>query len=192
MKKKIFGITAVICLIVLSIASTTVAYFTDTTDKTHTFTSGNVDVEFEGTVFENFEKAFPGQKIGNETAIKNVGSEDAYVGVIITLTNSNEAEANPTKDTVEALFGDLATVEKYVENGHTCTAYVVFDDAIESGEKVTVFKNITVPAAWDHNEMKVFNSLNFSVKAYATQIVGFENATDALTKAFESAWSVLG
>ena len=44
MKKKIFGITLAVCLIVLSIASTTMAYFTDTDTKTNVFTAGNVDI----------------------------------------------------------------------------------------------------------------------------------------------------
>ena len=45
LKKKIFGIALVVGLLVISIVSTTMAYFTDTDQATHTFTSGKVDIE---------------------------------------------------------------------------------------------------------------------------------------------------
>ena len=44
MKKKILMITVAALLIILSIAGTSMAYFTDTDEKTNTFTAGKVDI----------------------------------------------------------------------------------------------------------------------------------------------------
>ena len=61
MKKKIFGITLAVCLIVLSIASTTMAYFTDTDEMSKTFTFGNVDIKLtEDTTFAS-GNVYPGK-----------------------------------------------------------------------------------------------------------------------------------
>ena len=52
MKKKIFGITLAVALIVLSIAGTSLAYFSDTETATNTFTSGEgimIKLTYDGT-----------------------------------------------------------------------------------------------------------------------------------------------
>ena len=43
-KKKVFALALSVCIVVLSIASSSRAYFTDTASYTNTFTSGKVDI----------------------------------------------------------------------------------------------------------------------------------------------------
>ena len=83
MKKKIFMLAMAACLIVLSIAGSSLAYFTDTDEKTTVFTAGNVDIALSFTAPAG--NAYPNQEISAPATIKNTGSEDAYVGAIITL-----------------------------------------------------------------------------------------------------------
>ena len=193
LKKKIFGITLVVGLLVLSIVGTTMAYFTDTAEKTNVFTSGNVDIEFTSDVLidddgnsETFTYVRPTQKLANAAVVENIGSEKAYVGIVITFTKA--------VDKASDLFTDLGkgnfTVEYSADNTQV---FVVYNDETKKGDKITFFENITVPALWDNEDMKdVFETgLKMNVKAYATQTYGLTEggAVAALKTAFATDWA---
>lgn len=124
MKKKIFVVALVVCIMAISIASASIAYFTDTESATNTFTSGNVAIEMtEATVKEDalghlvedtatarkeasetgetfdYGKIFPMQTIYKDPTVQNTGSESAYIGAIITIKND------------EGTIDDLLTVK---------------------------------------------------------------------------------
>ena len=206
LKKKIFGIALVVGLLVISIVSTTMAYFTDTDEMTNVFTSGNVDIKLNDDIFsvdlntENKANVYPGQQISeNGATVTNTGSEDAYVGVIITLA------PNVNKDLVLQLFKDTATTPNstldldadgdvytvsYVETATGLKEIrIIYKNALESGDSVAFFGEMNIPSNWDNNTktntyMNMFVGLNMTVKAYATQTQGFTNAADALEAAF--------
>ena len=191
MKKKIFGITLAVCLIVLSIASTTMAYFTDTDIKDNTFTAGNVDIKLtEDTTFAS-GNVYPGKQIGTAAKVANVGSEAAYVGGIITVNKVL------TSDDVTALFG--LTSFKYAVSGTTTTVYVVNDTSFTKDDApIVLYSSINVPKEWDNTKMNsIFGDpkLEIIVKAYATQTVGFadgiDTAAEALAVAFPGVWDNL-
>lgn len=188
MKKKIFLITLAACLIVLSIAGTSLAYFTDTDAKTNVFTAGNVDITLTYDEYDDADaKLFPGQTYDNAATIKNVGSESAYVGAIIELTVPTGTDFN----TVSAIFDGLnANTVKYVATATGFTVYVVVESELASGGTVDIFTEMSIPADWDNAKMAAFNSLTVNVTAYATQTVGFTSAEEALTTAFNTtAWA---
>ena len=212
MKKKIFGITLAVCLLVLSIAGTTVAYFTDTAEKAQAFTAGNVKIEFEASTGTIDERVYPGIKIPFDAKVKNVGTEEAYVGAVITLnkidTENGQAvvdlraldiQANPEAG-VEALplhkiFGWANDVNvKIVHTEYTaeaCKIYVIYDAAVEKMTTATLYDNVTIPTAWGNEEMALFNGAKITVAAYATQTAGFTTgAQDALKAAFPEVWTL--
>ena len=191
MKKKIFGITLAVCLVVLSIASSTMAYFTDVEEKTHAFTSGNVNIAFIGNVFTDNNSTtatHPGKQIGADALVANTGTEDAYVGIVINFTKKlGETDAR-------ALFTDLGKggwETKYVENADTCSIYVICPNVLEKTSEVTFFENIVIPLEWNNDQMAAFNGTTITVNAYATQTYGFDNAKTALTPAFPDKWSAV-
>ena len=202
MKKKIFSIALVACLVVLSIAGASVAYFTDVDDATNVFTSGNVDIEltYAGQVSpEEIESknVYPGQKFEVAPSIKvNSTSMAAYVGAIITLDDADIAtlldEANAGKivaisELLQGLVVAGHTVE-YDADANPYQVYVVINEAVAADQTVTLFNNVKVPTAWGNTEMAAFNGFSLKVDAYATQTVGFEggnvSAADALRAAF--------
>ena len=219
MKKKIFGITLAVALIVLSIAGTSLAYFSDTETATNTFTSGEgikikltyaeTDVDDDanpGSAINISEKAYPGQKFEKSAKITNIGTDNentAYVGAIITITNENDSlskivtvDGNKVADgsdktvAVASLFTELTGYT--VQVSETTKGYIVYvlkTDALGKDASATIFENITIPAAWGNSEMATFSGTKIEVTAYAVQTVGLNNATDALTKAFENAWA---
>ncbi len=208
MKKKIFMLAMAACLVVLSIAGSSLAYFTDTDEKTTVFTAGNVNIELSFTAPEG--NAYPNQEISAPAVITNEGSEDAYVGAIITFTAGADKDLatiiSPAGDadyipvSIRNLLVDLSTdcVIKYtttkVDTKTTgYTVYVLKNTAIAKNATVTLFNGVKVPEQWNNAEMEVFNQLKISVKAYATQTQGFttNNAVTALTTAFAD-WTGFG
>lgn len=195
MKKKIFGITLAVCILVLSIASTTIAYFTDTDAQTQVFTAGNVEIDLTciNNIFEdsdNREKMslYPGQELVSDSTIVNTGSEEAYVGAIITFSNNAIADNFDSNHSIKDLFGWQNGVDtKYAVDGNTCKIYVVYPTKLAAGASVKLFDKITIPVAWDNDEMEVFRDLTITISAYATQTFGFDNATVALKTAFNAA-----
>ncbi len=211
MKKKIFMLAMAACLVVLSIAGSSLAYFTDTDVQTTVFTAGNVDIELgyeELTV-----KAYPNQEISEAAVITNKGSEDAYVGAIITFTAGADKDLATIISTggdayipvsIRNLLVDLVSTDCVIKYTTTQVGtktteykvYVLMNNALgteENSKTVTLFKGVKVPAQWDNKEMAVFNGLKISVKAYATQTQGFttNDAVTALTTAFDD-WKNFG
>lgn len=199
MKKKIFTTALAICLIVLSIAGTSLAYFTDVEEATNVFTAGNVDItltysgqtaddETSATPIEITSRAYPGETYACNAVITNVGSESAYVGAILTLnTDATLADA-------KALFTNLEKTGYIVELAEVTEGYKVYvvkesPLVAKNGETVdtaVVFDDIVIPAVWGNAEMQAFNGTKIVIKAYATQTVGvgFDSATNALRTAF--------
>ena len=204
MKKKLFMITLAVCLIVLSIASTSLAYFTDTDTKGSTFVAGNVKIALDLINLEN-TKLFPGQKYDQNATISNIGSEDAYVGAIITLENTAGLDSiiTPNGDDTDNipvaitklitnLGGDGYEVKCVLNDEKTCcTVYVVCKNPLKGNQTpsaaTTIFSGIEIPKEWDHDQMATFQNVEMTVTAYATQTVGFTSAEAALKAAFGSA-----
>lgn len=200
-KKKVFALALSVCVVVLSIASSSIAYFTDTAKYTNTFTSGKVDITLtvNGDVIEtsqayNDADVYPGQEIDKLTSINNkADSKSAFIGAIITV----QAPENFLDDTsAKALFKGISdadrtiTVKKTTASGiDTFSIYVVYTNAVAAGSSVQVFSDIVIPSEWNTTEMSKFTSVSFDVIGYAVQVDGFADATTALKTAFTGAFN---
>ena len=184
MKKKIFMLSLVACLVVLSIAGTSLAYFTDTDTKTNVFTSGKVDIKLTYDVSEN--RVYPGQTYTTDAVITNVGPEDAYVGIIINVATTVELDI----DEVFTVVG--ASDVKYVEVEGGYKIFAVVENAVdkkvddETVDDVTLSVNMIIPATWTSEQTAEFTGANplVTVTAYGVQTVGFNTAAAALQAAF--------
>ena len=188
MKKKIFLIALAACLITLSIAGTSLAYFTDTDAKTNVFTAGNVYIEL--TSSEEDTRLYPGQAYAKPSTIANVGTEDAYVGITIDVPTTNPAMVMNDIKTIFTLVGDNASnfTVRYATTTNGYTIYVVATEKVQKNASVTVPVQVYAPATWGNAEMASFKDLRTTVTAYAVQTVGFADAAVALTTAFP-AWA---
>jgi predicted ribosomally synthesized peptide with SipW-like signal peptide len=184
MKKKIIVTALVVCIFVLSIASATIAYFTDTKDITNTFTVGNVAIELDenkviqdattGNYVANGSERtteginiptslFPKQTISKDPTITNTGSESAYFGAVITIKNGAVGDADVSK--MLTFDGDTAAVDDKAVKVNE-----FLSDLINSGANVTYVKEggavkiyIVVDAAQDKNDAVVlFKGVNIS------------------------------
>jgi len=196
MKKKIFSATLAVCLLVISIVGTTIAYFTGTDfDESGVFTAGNVTIELNDNIFVTKDnvKAYPGLVIAGNAKITNTGSEKAYVGAIISLVkdaNTPSTTAEETTVALSALVGGIADSGVTVEQVGS-KLYIIKDAALDGkapdqdvGGDFDVFSNITIPVEWGNDQVKIFNNAKIVVSAYGVQESGFANAEAALAGAF--------
>ena len=224
MRKKIFVVALAACLLILSVAGSSMAYFTDTEQYTNVFTAGNVNITLTANgqdastvadiLGDEDQNVYPGKTVDNEVVISNVGTEDAYVGAVITLTSTTDkalgnilSETAGTNDKPAALSTLLnglvsngtdydvevvpTTNGEGIVTGYTIyivkTAALVGTRTATTGSttSATIFTDVVFPSSWDNAEMAHANGLQISVKAYATQTAGMNNgAIDALQKAF--------
>ena len=227
MKKKIFGMTLVVCIVALSIAGASMAYFTDVEEVTNIFTAGNVDIELseaavladavgnlvkdegsarlsvkanESNVQKDYGTIFPSQSIFKDPTIKNVGSEKAYVGAIITVTNDDAVSdtADITSIVAPAQIDEFITGlnfsdadVRYEKVGASYKIYVLFAAELAKDQECTVFTGMKIFNNWNNAEMAHCKGLNVSVKAYAAQTAGFADSTAAITTAFDD-WAGFG
>ena len=220
-KKKIFALALSVCVVVLSIAGSSIAYFTDTEKFTNTFTAGNVEITLSeaqvkndgvGNLVEDDSKdrivaneapqtqaygaVFPGQSIYKDPKITNTGSENAYIGAVITITNDNGVD--DTADITDILVASKltsfitginpnATVKYTVDttNG-VYKIYMVFATPLAKDGEYTLFTGVQIDKDWSNTDMEDCNGLNIVVDAYATQQSGFADAITALTKSFNT------
>lgn len=195
-KKKVFALALSVCVVVLSIASSSIAYFTDTDTYTNVFTSGNVDIVLNGS--NGNEGIYPGKTVTRNTTIDNVGTIDAYIGAVITLSSANIGAhlTADDEDTSKTYVGDFLTglasgyVIKEEKSGETVTAFKVYIVYTEKLAKATngleVFTGMQIPTAWNNTEMASISNLNLTVDAYAVQTDGFASALAALQAAFDA------
>ena len=79
MKKKILSLAMIVCMLSIAIVGGTLAYFTDTDDKTNVFTVGNIEIDLE----EQFPSGelMPDVVKEKVVTVKNVGDNDAYMWI---------------------------------------------------------------------------------------------------------------
>ena len=220
-KKRVFAIALAVCIFVLSIAGSSLAYFTDVKEYTNVFTAGNVKITLTEAVASKddttgniviadsntrtefnqnsvYNPLFPKQIIEKDPRITNTGSETAYVGAIISITNT---VVNGHTGNIKNVLGDDKTaVDEFITGlpttGATVTIvettagfdiYVVYTAGLAKNEYVDVFAGIEIPKTWNNTEMEAVNGLQIKVNAYATQTAGMgTDALAALKEAFDA------
>ena len=215
MKKRIVIVALLVCILVLSIASTTIAYFTDTETATNTFTAGKVEITLtetgldgndivinESPVTTAYGELYPGKVVAkNPTITVASDSKTAYIGAVITIKNTEgdgdistmltDVDNDPNDKIVaineflDGLINTGATVT-YKQITKGWEVYVVIEATQAANAEIVLFNNVVVPDSWDNAEMAHCNHLSIVVDAYATQVDGMENgALAALQAAFD-------
>ena len=214
-KKKVFALALSVCVVVLSIASSSIAYFTDTAEYTNTFTSGNVSITLTEAVAERntlgnvvkdtsksriaynddvvYGKIFPTQTIDKDPLITlDSTSENAYVGAIVTLNKTGIGNILKNETDVKNFITGLPTSGATVKVSITAdaiTIYIVHETALVPNGTAQVFTGLKMFDTWTSTEMSALAGLQLHVKAYAVQKDGFADATTALKTAFTGAFN---
>ena len=111
---------------------------------------------------------------------KDLAAQGAKVAVL----DLREEAAQVVVDEIKAAGGTAVAVGCNVLEAESLEAAKAKD------KTANIFTSVEIPADWDNAQMATFNDMGVKVTAYATQTVGFNNATQALITAFpaENAW----
>lgn len=149
---------------------------------------------------------FPGMTVTKDPTIHiQANSETAYVAAKITITGElgeltigeNALVGTDGKLNVNALLsggllaGTGCTIEQ-VAGADTWTLYIYVTEAYAKSTTATdivVFNTLTVPAEWDNDEMKLIDTMEIAVEAYAVQANGFATCEAAMKAAFPAAFN---
>lgn len=216
MKKKILVITAIVCLLAITISTASLAYFTDKHTVENVFSVGDVTITLDeskvtldgnkhavvgeertAAASQDYGNLYPGQSIKKDPTVTNTGSEKAYVAAKVTISATNgftDANKDYARNLLSGgLLSDNTTVATVVNSieDNAVVIYILYHKEMAKGEKVVLFDTLSISAAYDNPQMNVLSGLKIRVDAYAVQSVGFDDAQEAITKAFSTEFEAL-
>lgn len=157
MKRKIVTVCLAAVLVIIAVAGASLAYLTDTDERTNTFTVGDVDITLieqrkvkgedglkeygEGSYTLKPGKSNDGNAVSKIVTVKNNGTEDAYVWVELRIPAylvSNEYKAEPhTNESKNALHWNSYGCFNVEYNSGNYWRLAVSDGIVGADYKVT-------------------------------------------------------
>lgn len=157
MKRKIVTVCLAAVLVIIAVAGASLAYLTDTDEKTNTFTVGDVNITLieqrkvkgedglkeygEGSYTLKPGKSNDGNAVSKIVTVKNNGTEDAYVWVELRIPAylvSNEYKAEPhTNESKNALHWNSYGCFNVEYNSGNYWRLAVSDGIVDADHKVT-------------------------------------------------------
>lgn len=155
MKRKIVTVCLAAVLVIIAVAGASLAYLTDTDERTNTFTVGDVDITLieqrKGangleSYGEGSYKLKPGKSndvnaVSKIVTVKNNGTEDAYVWVELRIPEylvSNEYKAEPhTNESKNALHWNSYGCFNVEYNSGNYWRLAISDGIVDADHKVT-------------------------------------------------------
>jgi len=221
-KRKLFTLALTLCMVAILAIGGTLAYFTDTEIAKNTFTVGDIEIDLfehdeEGNEVEEleFEKVLPGVKYDKDPTIENIGENDAYVRVKVTVANAlnwsqfygngflmNEANFNAMIADTLGEDWEITDIEHVFggEYGTDAIVTINYTKKLAPGETTTpVFTKVMLPASMTETDITTFLAgdgvFHLDVLAEAIQADSFvdhwtfdENATEFPAGPDQYAW----
>ena len=182
-----------------AIAGGTLAYFTDSDNKTNVITMGHVDVDLEEPGWENPNNVQPGNKYLKDPQISVVdGSEDAYLRAKVTVTLKDK-NGNDVMVDGEQLLPALSEVVD-INDGWNPTpdadGYYYYNTKVSAPTTVSLFKvkgegenkyTVEIPMSWGNAYADTVLTIdivaegiqadNFTPQMDGTNIIGWNDVT---------------
>ncbi len=197
MKKKILSVCLVVAIAVLAIAGASLAYFTGNDNATNTFTFGNVDIKLTETEWKADKvDVVPGIAYAKNPVVENIGKNDAWIKVDVTLSNAEAFMTAAAKYEITDL-STIFTIDEETfdtkwalagteldEENDTLT-YSYYYDALLAPEEDTgaLFTEVTIPADFNNADIKAVGpEFTITITAHAMQDANFENVAAAFAE----------
>ena len=215
-KKKITTVVLLLAFLAIAVTGGTLAYFTDSEKATNTFVMGNVKIALDESKIKksgdawvtdgtdrvatnNYATVYPGAEMKKDPIVHNIGTNDAYVRVKVTVDNGQEimplyGEIDPLsggnflKLVKNTFDGTNWTYGGAVNGADNSVVYTLtYNARLEAGSDTTSpFEKVYFPAWIDNAEATAFQNnlgtdgvFNINVVAEAIQADGFTNVTEA-------------
>lgn len=209
MKKKILALALCTALVAIAVVGATLAYFTDTKSAENTFTVGNVKIKLDEakvdkdgkiitgeaagrTEVGQSYKILPGITVDKDPTVTNIGSNDAWIRVRVTVTGVKDiAEELITKHgqsyDLTNIFGgfdstkwELVKKEITDKNNKFVYTYKYTTKLAPEANTGALFTTVTLPA-------EVTKSVpEFKIKVEADAIQATFDSWDAAFTAFDN------
>lgn len=196
MKKRNLLITGSLALVML--VGGTFAYFTDTKEVTNPFSAGNVTTELVEEHWDTTDKdndgipdaaqnIVPGQTISKDPKVKNVGKNEAYVFLEVTVPTANIVTANDNGTrkaaaTVElfsyTVNGGWTQMDKTTNADNVVYLYYYNKTVAPGKESGTLFDRVTFVNAIEGQGLED-TPQEINVKSMAIQSEGFGSPQEA-------------
>lgn len=205
MKKKITALALVVAILAIAIIGGTLAYFTDTKTATNTFTVGNVQIKLDEqkpgtnertTTGVQYTSVTPGVAYAKDPTVTNIGNNDAWVRVNVTLSNATAfkaaAAAHGVTDLANVFGGHdeakwtRAGIKEDTSKNTLTYSYYYKTVLAKDASTGALFTTVTVPASFTTAEMEAIGNFTITVTADAIQKEGFDTPAAAFT-AFDAA-----
>ena len=197
--KKLIALAIAGVLGIGAIAGGTLAYFTDSDNKTNVITMGHVDVDLEEPGWENPNNVQPGNKYLKDPQISVVdGSEDAYLRAKVTVTLKDK-NGNDVMVDGEQLLPALSEVVD-INDGWNPTpdadGYYYYNTKVSAPTTVSLFKvkgegdnkyTVEIPMEWGNAYADTVLTIdivaegiqadNFTPQMDGTNIIGWNDVT---------------
>lgn len=193
MKKKIIVLLSVLAAFAI-IAAGTYAYFTANDSATNTFTMGNVKIDLTETAWDNqnntaMNNVVPGREISKNPNVKNIGNNDAYIRVNVTVSDAAAwmavVPAGTDLTTIFKGFNDsnwtLAKAPVLNNTDNKLTYTYNFNTVVAPrGDTGELFTSVIIPTSMTTTQASAFGTdFTITITADAIQAEGFSNVTDA-------------
>lgn len=166
------------------------AYFTDTDSAKNVFTVGDVDINLTEPLWNQSEShtIVPGAKINKDPTIKNIGTNDAYIRVKMTIskfsTLMEKFSAGVDNGVIEGFDKNAWTVvEETVDaDNDICNVVLLYNNILKNTETdgIKVFEAINIPDELDEELDSIRTATpEISIQAEAIQSDGFDDAISA-------------
>ena len=207
-KKKIISICLAVCLIAIAVTGFSLAYFTDNDSKTNIFTVGNVDIELVEPSWVEPETVLPGIEYAKDPTVNNIGTNDAYIRVNVTLTKANafiaaaerhgitdlssiflgHDESKWTRETItEDKEADTITYSYYFNDVLPGTLAALATPAPSASDEIipsstgALFTSVKIPYQFTSEDMANIREFEIIITADAIQAEGFADVEAAFT-----------
>lgn len=188
MRRRTWLILACIVLAATAAIGGTLAFLTDNDSAVNTMVMGKVDIEMmeynaDGSKFTDGQTLLPGDTLGKQIEVENVGSTDAFVRTWVAVQQGADGASVVTpiwKDGITATkYSETATIE-----GQKYDLYYV-DYALKSGEKMMTLDSIKMSLEADNDDIDAIGSeMKIPVFTQAVQQANMGEMTPALNEAF--------
>lgn len=191
MKKKLTAMLLIVAMLAVAVVGGTLAYFTDTDEKTNTFTVGNVDItltepKWDETGSKEAEDVYPGEPLAKDPTVTNAGKNPCFVRIEVEGldqfidTYGKNAMITYRTDYVADKLGEDWTL-------HT-DGYFYYTKVLAVGETTdALFDQVVMPVELTNNA----EATGIVVTAYAVQAQGARpsfSAVEAMTVAEIAEW----
>jgi predicted ribosomally synthesized peptide with SipW-like signal peptide len=204
MRKKLVALSLVAAMLAIGIIGGTLAYFTDTKEKTNTFTLGNVKIELvekgaDGEDFVPDQPLLPGEKnaVDKIVTVENIGSSKAYAWIEVWVPE--DLDKNGLELVKDKAVKSRKLADKYqTKEGYVGYIYYLDGDPIEPGKSTgqlldAVYLSADVTQTeggllmTDGTTVYGEDKVNIDVVGVAIQADGFKDISEAIDAYYDEA-----